>query len=471
MNPQIATAAYLILIAGLFWLDRGRKIETSRALWIPTVWLLIIASRPVSLWLEPARQVTQVTGESLEGSPVDATVFGILLLAALAVLAARRRRTVSFLRANTPVLLFFVYCGISVFWSDYSFIAFKRWIKAIGDLAMVLLIVTDLNPTAALRRVLSRMAFVLLPLSVLLIKYYPEFGRTYNPWTWSPQYGGVTMFKNLLGETCLVAGLGSVWSLTVVLRNRKELHRLRRLGCHAIVIAMALYLCLTADSMTSFSCLMFGGILIVLTSIGQIRRRPAAVHLLVTFLIVIALCAVFLPAANLVQSLGRDSTLTGRTAIWAAAISVASSPVGGAGFESFWTGDRVRKIWALINEPGIQEAHNGYLEVYLNLGWIGVILLGVLIVSGYRNVMRLFRRDREAGMIRLAYFVVALVFSFTEAGFRMMSVAWMAFLIATLAFPPSKQSKKHSGAPAGNDLARPVPAESSAVWEDALEAI
>jgi len=107
----------------------------------------------------------------------------------------------------------------------------------------------------------------------------------------------------------------------------------------------------------------------------------------------------------------------------------------------------------------------------LGPGWIGVILLGILIVSGYRNVMTLFRRDRNAGTIRLAYFVTALIFSFTEAGFRMMSVAWIAFLIATLAVPPGKRSKKHSGALAGNDLARPVPAESSAAYEDALEAI
>src|SRR6516162_2620635 len=106
MTPQIATAAYLMMIAGLFWLDRQSRSETTRALWIPTLWLLIIGSRPVSLWLDPGR-VTQVTADTLEGSPVDATVFGILVLAALGVLAARRKRTLSFLRANTPVLLFF----------------------------------------------------------------------------------------------------------------------------------------------------------------------------------------------------------------------------------------------------------------------------------------------------------------------------------------------------------------------------
>jgi O-antigen ligase len=365
--------------------------------------------------------------------------------------------------------LFFAYCAISVLWSDYSFIAFKRWTKAVGDLAVVLVVVTDLNPTAALRRILSRMAFILLPVSVLFIKYYPDLGRTYNTWTWTPNFGGVTLFKNLLGETCLVAGLGSVWSFMVACRGRKGRDRLRHAGPHAVVIAMAIYLFLTADSMTSFSCFLFGANLIVLTNLRWIRRKPAAVHLLVAATIALASCAVFLPGANLVQSLGRDSTLTGRTAIWSAVISVVSNPVLGAGFESFWTGDRLLKIWALIKEPGIQEAHDGYLEVYLNLGWIGVSLLAVLIVSGYRNVITLFGRDREAATIRLAFFVVGLVFSFTEAGFRMMSVIWIVFLLSILAVPPSK--RREGGAVASEESAGHTRFESVAAHEDAIAAI
>jgi O-antigen ligase len=466
MSPQIATAAYLLLILGLFWFDRDRKVRTSSALWIPALWLLINGSRPVSVWFEPE---STVAAESLEGSPVDAAVYGILLVAALGVLIWRRQRTARFLRVNAPVLLFFAYCAVSILWADVSFIAFKRWTKAVGDLAVVLVVLTDLNPTVALQRVLSRMAFILLPLSVLFIKYYPNIGRSYNYWTWVPQYGGVTMFKNLLGETCVVAGLGSVWSFVVACRERMGGDRLRHMGPHAIIVAIAIYLFLTADSMTSFSCFMFGANLIVLTSISRISRKPAAVHLLITATITLALCAVFLPGANLVQSIGRDSSLTGRTEIWAAVISVVKNPILGAGFESFWSGDRLPKIWRIINEPGIQEAHNGYLEVYLNLGWIGVTLLAILIVSGYWNVIALLRRDRKAGTIRLAFFVVGLIFSFTEAGFRMMSLVWIAFLLSTLAVPASKLRKERPEV--SDELAGPDLAQSGAACEDAIAAI
>jgi len=466
MTPQIASAAYVALILALFWFDRDHKVRTSWALWIPTIWLLINGSRAVSEWFDP---VHTGDAESLEGSPVDAAVFGILLLAALGVLVWRRRRTARFLRANAPLLLFFAYCAISILWSDYSFVAFKRWTKAIGDPAVVLVVLTDLNPTAALQRVLSRMAFILLPLSVLFIKYYPTIGRSYDQWSWQPIYGGVTMFKNLLGMTCLVAGLGSLWSFMVAWRERKGRDRLRHMGPHAIIIAMAIYLFLTADSMTSFACFVLAGSLIVLASLRRISRKPTTVHLLVAAVIALALCAVFLPEANLVQSLGRDPTLTGRTRIWAAVISVVRNPMLGAGFESFWTGDRLHKIWVLINEPGIQEAHDGYLEVYLNLGWIGVALLAVLIVSGYRNVITLFRRDRKAGTIRLAFFVAGLVFSITEAGFRMMSPVWIVFLLSTMAVPIGKRRKDRPVA--SDQSARRASTESGSAYEDALEAI
>jgi exopolysaccharide production protein ExoQ len=465
MNPQIATVVYLIFILVLFWFDRERK-KTSWVLWIPTLWLLITGSRPVSLWLAPHSHADPT---SLEGSPIDAMVFGILLLVALGVLVRRWRQTARFLRANAPVLLFFAYCAISIFWSDYSFVAFKRWTKAIGDLAIVLVVITDLEPTVAIQRVLARMAFLLLPLSVLLIKYFPDIGRSYNPWTGVPFYGGVTTFKNQLGETCLVAGLGSVWCFVMTCRERKGRDRLRHLAAHAIIIGMAIYLFLIANSVTSFSCFVFGSTLIVLTSLRLIRRRPAAVHLLVSGLIALALCAIFLPGANLVQSVGRDSTLTGRTAIWAASMSVVRSPLIGAGFESFWTGDRLTRIWTLIDEPGIQEAHNGYLEVYLNLGWLGVILLTVLIIGGYRNIMTVFRQDRKAGTIRLALFTGGLIFSFTEAGFRMMSPIWIAFLLAIMAVPASKRRKDRAVAGGKSTVREPV--EIGIAHEDAIEAI
>jgi len=43
------------------------------------------------------------------------------------------------------------------------------------------------------------------------------------------------------------------------------------------------------------------------------------------------------------------------------------NPWIGAGFESFWLGPRLNKLWAQYNFMP-NQAHNGYIEIYLNLG-------------------------------------------------------------------------------------------------------
>jgi len=66
----------------------------------------------------------------------DATVFGILLAAGIILLIDRRVRTYACIKANWLILTYFAYCLLSVLWSDFPDITFKRWIKAIGDLTM-----------------------------------------------------------------------------------------------------------------------------------------------------------------------------------------------------------------------------------------------------------------------------------------------------------------------------------------------
>src|ERR1035437_3510363 len=139
MSSQIATIVYVVGILGLFLLDRDRKARTSKALWIPVAWLLIIGSRPVSQWLQVGPTIDSLD-RNIEGSPIDAAVFSILLAAGCVVLVRRRRKVGTILHANLPILLFFSYCALSTLWSDYTFVAFKRWIKAVGDVVMVLVI-------------------------------------------------------------------------------------------------------------------------------------------------------------------------------------------------------------------------------------------------------------------------------------------------------------------------------------------
>ncbi|OLD32160.1 MAG: hypothetical protein AUI49_03885 [Candidatus Rokubacteria bacterium 13_1_40CM_2_68_13] len=395
----------------------------------------------MSQWFGVA-PVMQSPDQYLEGSPLDRLVSATLLAAGLTVLLARGGRTRTFLQMNGPLLAFFSYCVLSILWSDYPFVAFKRWTKALGNLIMVLLVLTDRDPPAAVKCFLARTGFLLIPFSILLIKYYPEVGRGYSPWTWTPYYGGVSIGKNGLGIVCLVFGLGSLWRLLESLHSREHPHVGRLRIAHAAIVAMALWLFWKADSATSLACFLVGGGLITLTSRRGFALRPALVHTLTAGIVSLCLFGLFLNSdAGLVQAMGRNSTLTGRTQLWEELLRMTADPWFGTGFESFWLGERAKWMWE-NHWWHPNQAHNGYLEIFLNLGWLGVALLSFIIVWGYRNVVDALRRDPETGRLKLAYFGAAVLYNMTEAAFKGTHPVWIAFLLAVTIVPkPSHREK------------------------------
>ena len=420
--------------AGLFFLDRNRHQRTSPALWIPLLWLLTVGSRPVTAWLNVNR-VGTLEARFTEGSALDAAWYGALILAALFVLNARWTRVKGFLESNFPILLYFGYCALSVAWSDDPTMAFKRWIKATGEFAIILVVLTDPNPRLALKRFFTRVGFVLIPLSLLLIYLAPSLGTHYDREDRATTFIGVCGSKNELGLLCLVMGLASLWQFLRVWQIRTTENRSKRLAAHGAIVMMALGLIVKADSMTSLACLLLAGAVMVFSMSKVVVRRRTALTALLFGAVALALVSTFISSAGfLLQAVGRNSTLTGRTQIWAAVLAQPIPPLIGTGFESFWSGNRMQAVWQM-SQNGIEEAHNGYLELYINLGWIGVVLLALLVVSAYRNATTIYRLDPHEGRLRLSFFVAAVTYSLTEAGFRMMNPIWIAFLVAATAVP------------------------------------
>ena len=430
IKTVVATIVYIAGIIGLFYLDRAPRTRLSQALWIPTIWFFIVATHPLSYWFNIRVQANMELRYE-EGSPFDALVFGLLICAGLGVLAGRANKLAGFLRNNWAIILFFLYCAVSISWSDFPFVSFKRWIKAIGDLVMILILVTDARPVDAVKQLLTRLGFVLLPLSVLFDKYYPNLSRSYSM-SWQAMIAGVTGGKNELGGLCLLTGLGALWVLLDLWQDRETPFRRRRLLARGIILAMAALLCNQANSMTAFSCLLMAGAVMVLSGLRGVRRHRGRVHMLVAGLVTLSIFAtLFDESGVLVSLLGRNPTLTGRTDIWRVVLSMHTNPLVGAGFEDFWMGSRLVRVDELVG-MGIQEAHNGYIEMYLNLGWIGLILLGAIMVTGYRKIIALYRRNPRIGAPLLAFFVVIIMYSLTEAGFRTPGLIWDMFLLAVV---------------------------------------
>jgi O-antigen ligase len=416
----------------LFRLVRDKEVQTSMALWLPVSWLFICSSRNVSEWLHYTGDAQ--TDRYLEGNPLDRVILTALLLFAVLVLVKRGARVVVLLRANFPIALYFLYCGISFIWSDYPDVSFKRWFRAIGDVVMILVVLTDTDWYEALKRFLTRVGFLVIPLSALFIRYFPELGRAYSragTATWT----GVSTDKNALGIMSALFGLASLYYLLEFYRQPREGKRRGPLYAYGIVVVSSVYLLYESNSATALSCFLLGGSLMVMTILFPKGRNATFLNLAVTVAILVPFSAMFLGiGSGLVENLGRNTTFTGRTAIWHCALPMVGNPIIGEGFESFWLGQRLLDVAKCIDQ-GLNQAHNGYIEVYLNLGWLGITVLAILLVTGYRRTVTAARCQTRAGSLRLAYFIVAVVYDFSEGGFKMMNPVWICLLMAVAIIP------------------------------------
>jgi exopolysaccharide production protein ExoQ len=365
---------------------------------------------------------------------MDAAIFAALEVAGIIVVFLRRDKTSALLKATIPVLIYFLYCMISVTWSPIPEPAFKRWTKDVGDLVMVLVVVTDGQPIAALRRLFSRLGFILFPASILLIRY-TELGRAYDP-EGAPMNTGVTTNKNSLGLIVYLVSLGALWNVRALLNDKEAPNRTRRLVAQGTLLTLGIVLLQTAHSATSIACFILGGGLILATNLRAIRTRPARVNALCLGIVLAGVLMMLFGGESIVTSaLGRQENLSGRTDIWAASIAAADNPVIGTGFESFWNVN-VEKVarglpgyWEIHN---LVSAHNGYLEVYLDLGCVGVCLIALILISGYRHAIKAFQSDPGLGSLMLAYIAASTIYSITEAGFRVLGASWIFLLLAVV---------------------------------------
>jgi len=430
MGGQLAILICCLGVAVLFYLDRDKSVLTSNALWVPSIWIGLASSRSVAQWF--GMGAPYGLQGSLEGNPVDSVVIGTLQALGIIVLLSRGRKTGAYLAAITPLIAYSVYCLISVIWAPYQLPALKRWTKDLGDVVMVLIIAMESQPLGALRRVYSRLALILFPFSIVFIRY-TTLGRMWNN-DGNMSIVGVTDNKNMLGLIAFVISLGLLWNLRWLLTNKGAPNRRGRLMAEGLVFMFGMYLLVVANSSTSKACFLLGSVIMLSCHLRPFRQRPALVHLL-CFAIVLA---GWLSGDLAASVLGRDSNLSGRTLMWAAMFLAVSNPLIGVGFDSFWTSPEAGIFHHNLNllhwfhPEQINEAHNGYIEVYLNLGWIGVFLIALILITGYWRAFKAFRRDPEIGSLALAIIVTGAIYSITEAGFRTLSPVWMFILLAVV---------------------------------------
>jgi O-antigen ligase len=412
----------------------------SIALWIPLLWIVLIGTRFASQWLNLG--AASSPNDYVE-SPVDQAAFFALYVLALHVLFRRRVSVIVFLSQNKWLSVFLAYCLLSVLWSDYPWIALKRWIKVTGHVAMVLVVLSEPNRSQAIDALLRRFSYFALALSVCFIKYFPDFGRGFDDWTGRAINTGVTTDKNALGHICVVSGIFLLSSLL-----SKEHRCFGKAGkkvwlLDLLMIGFAVWLLDLADAKTALVCFLVGVTLIVLLSRTRLGRNPRRViiWLVLALMLVGVLDAIFDLREGSIRALNRNPTLTDRTLVWADVLAAENNPIVGAGFESFWLGPKAEAIWQKYWwRPN--QAHNGYIETYINLGAVGVILLLGAVGAGFVRALKSLPVDPFYGPMRFAFLIAILIFNYTDATFKAVHVLYFLFFLVVMEYPEKRRAEE-----------------------------
>lgn len=440
MIPLIGSAVTVFIIIWLFRLDRG-TLKVTGTIWVPYAWLLIASTRPISNWLSLSQPVGE-GGAYVEGSPLDRTILTSLLVAGVIALS-RRKQVSAILREHFTIHLYFGYCLLSILWCDYPEVLFKRWFRGVGDIVLILLVVTEPNWMDALKWLFTRLSYVLVPLSILFIRFYPSLGRFYSRGG-VPEWTGVCTDKNALGMLCMIYGAALLWCAVNVHRGPRNRQRKRILRGIIVTYIMILYLMWVIDSKTALACFVMSDVIILATCFTRVFRRALPVTLLIIGMVAVCVSVLFLGVGGgALEAIGRNPSLTGRTDVWKTVLPYAKSFWLGAGYENFWVGERMGLFNRLLG--GLNQAHNGYIETYLNLGCIGLVLLGLILLTGYTKIIKGLRNPTEIAGLKLAFFFIAVVYNFTEATFKMQAPVWLFLLWAIMAPYPRRSAKQEAG--------------------------
>jgi exopolysaccharide production protein ExoQ len=445
MPPFLALFLWLVLLLALLYFDPAKDPETSAALWVPVIWMFILGTRLPSQWL--GGQMGTVAQTLEEGNPLDRGIFSVLIVLAIGILVSRSFKWGDLFRHNIALMAFLSFALVSVCWSDFPFVSLKRWFRDLGNYLVILVVLSDPRPLEAVRTLLRRLCFLLIPLSILLVKYYPEISRQYDSWTGAFSDAGPTTGKNLLGLLALLSGLFFFWDTATCWSDRKERGTRRIIQVNLAFLAMTLWVLNIANSTTSRVCLVLGCLVIAAAHSKAFQRHPTflKVGLPAGFCLYLILAFGFGMNGDLAGAVGKDPTLTDRTKIWESLLTMHTSPLFGTGYESFWMGQRLQQFWQSAGLGGINEAHNGYLEVYLNMGTIGLFLLGGFLIASYRTICRRLSPFSSLASLSLALWTVVLFYSVTEAGFRS-GLMWITFLLGAIAVPGHAENRGDSAA-------------------------
>ena len=368
-------------------------------------------------------------GERDDGVWMGALTTNLLWIGAYVVsfLLIRRRCAIpnGLWIASLPLLLPVVAAFTSLAWSDDQLLTFLRC----GALLGTTVIGVYLGLRYSTKDILSLLACatgIAAVGSVICALWFPSFGIGTDEF--EGLWIGAFTHKNQLGGVMAISFLTSF-----LLLWHERSHRV--LWCFMAVLS--LFIVLKADSMSSLAVC---GALFYLVSVSNKTLTKSAnlgIRLLSFGLPLALLLGGFaLAYGAIVQSMGRDPELSGRGLLWMLVLgAIGDRPYLGYGYEAFWRGfeGTAGDIWKQMGYYGFYS-HNGFLEVLLGMGAVGLISILVAFAFFTKGAFQALRQEEGLDAIWPWAFLLYLVASnLTEASLmRSNTLPWLLYTVIAI---------------------------------------
>lgn len=396
---------------------------------IPYFWLLTTLTSVTFLQYGKSQE-----SDSIAGNKFNQCIFGSLMILGGVIIFNRWKELRRGIASNIPLIMLLGYSFLSISWSDYKFVSFRRFVLFLGGYEMIFIIYSGENKYKDFFDVLYYYFITVSVLSVIVIIIMPAIGTMKEL---GGAWKGITSHKNNLGQFAAVGCLLWVFFMTSHLFNKK------RWICTVFLI---LDLILLFKSKSTTGLFTFSFVLGFYFLLLLFRTQKQRIPLFLISLGIIIFCMVQIIEQLLLSttiyekiifSAGKDLTFTARTYIWGQIFSnISKHPVWGCGFGGFWLGmdgaseHICRRIHFIL-----YQAHNGYIDLLNDLGIVGCIIFIILVVSTFISTIKLSKQSYFIFVFFISLIMIILMSNTMETSImRVNHLYW--FLFATVQLMP-----------------------------------
>jgi O-antigen ligase len=386
----------------------------------------------------------------------------------LALQFTDKDRTLATWSRAWPLAVLLLLVALSVLWSSVPDIALRRVIKHLLLIAVVAGIVIGASSTRQIVRFSVLVTGVLMAINCAAVVLF--HGAATGPYG---EFKGFLDHKNAAGQFAMVTIF--VWFAAA--RWSPELWLKAGLYCGTLVWFLFL---LGTDARTSILATVAAIVAVII--LRHCIRWPAAGVIFGLSMLFLFLCGVFalislnISVSDLVASLeGERRTFSGRATVWQIAYNAfLKYKVLGTGYGSLWgvSGLPAVQVYTDLHPTtfllGLNQAHNGYLDVLASLGFVGAVVFLIFLASfAWNGVTILANSEKYADSflvfdISILIFVGALLNNVAETSFLRNNFIWtiLVFCYLTLCAMRSSTDRAEPGSVAAsgaNDVHRDSP--------------